>query len=118
VRCILDSMAVAIRHAVRDAVRLAGRPVRTVHVVGGGVANALFCQLVADACQLPVVAGPVEAACWGNALIQARALGVAGQSLPELRSLVRQAVRLIEYRPEGPEQAWDRAEQIVLASRL
>jgi rhamnulokinase len=117
VRCILDSMAVAIRHAVRDAVRLTGRPARTVHVVGGGVANALFCQLVADACQLPVVAGPVEAACWGNALIQARALGVAGQSLPELRSLVRQAVRLIEYRPEGSERAWDRAEQIVLASR-
>jgi rhamnulokinase len=117
VRCILDSMAVAIRHAVRDAVRLTGRPARTVHVVGGGAANALFCQLVADACQLPAVAGPVEAACWGNALIQARALGVAGQSLPELRSLVRQAVRLIEYRPQGPERAWDRAEEIVLASR-
>src|SRR5580692_1043079 len=93
-RCILDSMAVAIRHAVRDAVRLTARPVRTVHVVGGGVANPLFCQLVADACQLPVVAGPVEAACWGNTLIQARTLGAAGGSLPELRSLVRQAVRL------------------------
>ena len=82
-RCILDSMAVAIRHAVRDAVRLTARPVRTVHVVGGGVANPLFCQLVADACQLPVVAGPTEAACWGNTLIQARALGAAGRSLPQ-----------------------------------
>ena len=117
VRCILDSMAVAVRHAVRDAVRLTGRPVRTVHVVGGGVANALFCQLVADACQLPVVAGPVEAACWGNTLIQARALGAAGRSLPELRSLVRQGVRLTGYQPAGPEQAWERAEAIVLASR-
>jgi len=117
VRCILDSMAVAIRHAVRDAVRLTGRPVRTVHVVGGGVANALFCQLVADACQLPVVAGPVEAACWGNTLIQARALGAAARSLPGLRSLVRQAVRLTEYRPAGAEQTWQRAEEIVLASR-
>jgi len=117
VRCILDSMAVAIRHAVRDAVRLTGRPVRTVHVVGGGVANALFCQLVADACQLPVVAGPVEAACWGNTLIQARALGAAARSLPGLRSLVRQAVRLTEYQPAGAEQTWQRAEEIVLASR-
>ena len=116
-RCILDSMAVAIRQAVRDAVRLTGRPVRTVHVVGGGVANALFCQLVADACQLPVVAGPTEAACWGNTLIQARALGVAGATLPELRSLVRQGVRLTAYQPEAPDQAWDRAEAIVLASR-
>jgi rhamnulokinase len=117
VRCILDSMALAIRHAVRDAVRLAGRPVRTVHVVGGGVANPLFCQLVADACQLPVVAGPVEAACWGNTLIQARALGAGGGSLPELRALVRKAVSLTGYQPEGRAQAWDRADQVVLASR-
>jgi rhamnulokinase len=118
VRCILDSMAVAIRHAVRDAVWLTGRPVRTVHVVGGGVANPLFCQLVADACRLPVVAGPVEAACWGNALTQARALGVVGASLPEMRSLVRSAVRLTGYQPDGSDREWDRAQEMVLASRL
>jgi rhamnulokinase len=117
VRCILDSMAVAILQAVRDAIRLTGRLVGTVHVVGGGVANALFCQLVADACRLPVVAGPTEAACWGNTLIQARALGAAGRSLPELRSLVRQGVRLTSYQPEGTDQAWDRAEAIVLSGR-
>lgn len=117
-RCILDSMAVAIRHAVRDAIRLTGRTVRTVHVVGGGVANPLFCQLVADACQLPVVAGPTEAASWGNVLVQARALGVAGASLPELRSYVRRGTRLIAYQPgEEEEGAWERADDIVLASR-
>jgi rhamnulokinase len=116
-RCILDSMAVAIRQAVRDAVRLTGRPVPTVHVVGGGVANALFCQLVADACGLPVVAGPVEAACWGNTLIQARALGAAGATLPDLRSVIRGAVQLVRYQPSGHDQAWDRADGVVLASR-
>jgi rhamnulokinase len=116
-RCILDSMAVAIRHAVRDAVQLTGRPVPTVHVVGGGVANALFCQLVADACGRPVVAGPVEAACWGNTLIQARALGAAGTTLPDLRSVIRRAVQLVRYQPSGNDQVWDRADEIVLASR-
>jgi rhamnulokinase len=116
-RCILDSMAVAIRQAVRDAVRLTGRAVRTVHMVGGGVANALFGQLVADACGRPVVAGPVEAACWGNTLIQARALGAAGATLPELRSEVRRAVQLVRYQPSDREQAWARADEIVLASR-
>ena len=116
-RCILDSMAVAIRHAVRDAAGLISRPVRTVHVVGGGVANPLFCQLVADACGLPVVAGPIEAASWGNTLFQARALGTASSSLPELRSLVRQAVRLASYQPSGPGQAWDRADEIVFSDR-
>jgi rhamnulokinase len=116
-RCILDSMAVAIRHAVRDAARLTGRPVRTVHVVGGGVANPLFCQLVADACGLPVVAGPTEAASWGNVLAQARALGVAGGSLAELRSYVRNGTRLVRYQPDEQEEAWERADGIVLASR-
>jgi rhamnulokinase len=116
-RCILDSMAVAIRHAVRDAARVTGRPVRTVHVVGGGVASPLFCQLVADACGLPVVAGPTEAASWGNVLVQARALGVAGGSLAELRSYVRRGTRLVGYQPDEEEEAWERADGIVLASR-
>ena len=117
VRCILDSMAVAIRHAVRDAARVTGRPVRTVHVVGGGVASPVFCQLVADACGLPVVAGPTEAASWGNVLVQARALGVTGASLPELRSFVRRGTRLDSYQPDEQEEAWERADEIVLASR-
>ncbi|HTQ92877.1 MAG TPA: rhamnulokinase family protein [Streptosporangiaceae bacterium] len=116
-RCILDSMAVAIRHAIRDAVRITARPVRTVHVVGGGVANPLFCQLVADACGLPVVAGPTEAASWGNALVQARALGVIAGSLPELRSLIRRGVRPATYLPGSSEKAWERASDIVLSSR-
>jgi rhamnulokinase len=116
-RCILDSMAVAIRHAIHDAVRITGRAVRTVHIVGGGVANPLFCQLVADACGLPAVAGPTEAASWGNVLVQARALGAAGGSLPELRSLVRRGVSLARYSPDGKETVWARAGDIVLSSR-
>jgi rhamnulokinase len=116
-RCILDSMVVAIRHAVRDAVRVTGHLVSTVHIVGGGVANPLFCQLVADACGLPTVAGPTEAASWGNVLVQAGALGVTGGSLPQLRSLVRRGVRLVSYAPAGQETAWARADEVVLASR-
>jgi rhamnulokinase len=64
-----------------------------------------------------VVAGPVEAACWGNTLIQARALGAAGATLPELRSVIRRDVQLVGYQPSGHDQAWDRADEIVLASR-
>lgn len=105
VRCVLESLALGHRAAIRDAVRLSGRPVEVVHVVGGGARNALLCRLTADACGLPVVAGPVEATAIGNALVQARAHGLVGDP----RELVRRTQRLTVYEPRGDEAAWDRA---------
>lgn len=89
VRCVLDSLALAYSQAVSAAQRLSGRHADVVHVVGGGSRNDLLCQLAADACGLPVVAGPAEATALGNILVQARALGAAPGSLPEMRALVR-----------------------------
>jgi rhamnulokinase len=103
VRCVLDSLALAYRAAVADAVRLSGRPVEVVHIVGGGVRNEPLCQLTADACDLPVVAGPVEAAALGNVLVQARAAGVVG---PDLRAVVRSTQHLSHYEPSGDAAAW------------
>jgi rhamnulokinase len=107
VRCILESLALAHRRAVRAAQALSGRVVDVVHIVGGGSRNTLLCQLTADACGLPVVAGPVEATAWGNALVQGRALGAASGALPDLRALLRQHVELTHYRPRGDVGAWD-----------
>ena len=76
VRCILDSLAAAYGRAVRDAARLSGQTVEVVHLVGGGARNSLLCQLTADACEVPVLAGPVEATALGNVLVQARASGL------------------------------------------
>jgi rhamnulokinase len=106
VRCILDSLALAHRIAVREAAALSGAPVEVVHVVGGGARNALLCQLTADACELPVVAGPVEATAIGNALVQARTLGMAGTDRWSLRALVRQTQPLRRYQPTGQSARW------------
>ncbi|MCO5967473.1 rhamnulokinase [Actinoallomurus soli] len=105
VRCILESLALGHRAAFRDAARLSGKQVEVVHIVGGGARNTLLCQLTADACGLPVVAGPVEATAIGNALAQARAHGLA----TDPRALVRRTQDLTVYRPRGDEAAWDRA---------
>jgi rhamnulokinase len=110
VRCILDSLALAYRRSVRRAVQLSGRDVEVVHLVGGGARNALLCQLTADACGLPVVAGPVEAAALGNALVQARAAGVLDGGLSGLRTLLRETSQLQTYRPSGSGKVWDAAE--------
>jgi rhamnulokinase len=116
VRCILDSLALAYRRTIRRTAELSGRDVEIVHLVGGGARNALLCQLTADACGRPVLAGPVEAAALGNVLIQARGLGALSGGLPELRALLRatQDARLFLPTP-GADAAWRAAERRVRA---
>jgi len=106
VRCIVDSLALAHRRAVEDAQRLSGQDVDIVHIVGGGARNELLCQLTADACGLPVEAGPHEATAIGNALVQARALGRSGEDLATMRALVRAAQPIRRYEPAGDPRAW------------
>jgi rhamnulokinase len=100
-RCVLDSLALAHRDALADAQALSGRHVDVVHVVGGGSRNELLCQLTADACGLPVVAGPAEATALGNVLVQGRAVGAIGGGLAEMRALLRGSQELRRYEPSG-----------------
>ena len=99
VRAIIDSLADAFRCTIADAERLSGRTARRIHLVGGGSQNTLLCQLTADACERPVIAGPVEATAIGNVLVQARAHGMILGDLPAMRDLVRATQPLREYRP-------------------
>ena len=70
-----------------------------VHIVGGGARNGLLCQLTADACEVPVLAGPVEATALGNVLVQARARGLVSGDLESLRALVRATQDIRRYEP-------------------
>ena len=108
-RLVLDSLALAYRRCVATGSSLAGVAPQVVHVVGGGSENELLCQLTADACGLPVVAGPKEAAAIGNVLVQARALGVPLETVGEMRALVRRTTELKRYEPADT-AAWDALE--------
>jgi len=99
VRCILDSLARAFARGIADARRLSGRDIAIIHIVGGGSRNELLCQLTADACGLPVMAGPVEATALGNVLVQARARGLIRGDLATLRSVIRSTQPLRRYEP-------------------
>ena len=109
VRCILDSLALAYRRAIRQVQELSGRHADVLHVVGGGSRNSLLCQLTADACGLPVVAGPAEGAALGNILVQARALGAAPADLAGMRALLRASVKLRRFEPSGNGRDWSAA---------
>jgi rhamnulokinase len=110
VRCILDSLALAYRRAIAEAQSLSGRHADVVHVVGGGARNELLCQLTADATGLPVIAGPAEATCFGNVLVQARALGAAPGDLAGMRALIRSTQPLRSFAPaRDGTRAWAQA---------
>jgi rhamnulokinase len=104
VRAILLSLACKYRVVLRRLERVTGRPVRCVHVIGGGARNALLCQLTADVLELPVLAGPIEATALGNVLVQARDAGLLG-SLSELRAVASASARPTTYEPETDRSA-------------
>lgn len=119
-RCILDSLAVAYRRAIRDAAELSGHEIGVVHVVGGGSRNALLMQLTADATGLEVVAGPEESTALGNVLVQARSMGAlpTGErsGLASLREVAARGVELTSFRPSLETevcQGWAEAEREV-----
>lgn len=116
-RCIIDSLALAYRRAIRGISLITGVRVDAVHVVGGGALNELLCQLTADACGVRVHAGPVEAAAIGNALMQLRGLGAIDEDLLGMRRLVATSFPTRRYEPtlaDGP--LWDDAEASLAAS--
>jgi rhamnulokinase len=117
-RCIIDSLALTYRVAIRDACEMAGRDIEVVHIVGGGSQNQLLCQLTAEATGLPVVAGPTEGTAMGNLLVQARAMGVLSGGLTELREVARASSTLKRYTPGVlgiSQQQWADAERRAFA---
>ncbi len=103
VRCCLESLALRYRATLDDLEELVGHRLDVIHVVGGGSRNRLLCQLTADACDRPVVAGPVEATALGNLVVQMLATG----ALPDVaagRAIIAASVTLETYAPRADDR--------------
>jgi len=107
IRCALESLALKYRLVLEGLEELTGVKTEVIHIVGGGTQNELLCQFTANACNRPVVAGPVEATALGNVLVQARTAGAAG-SLADIREIVARSVELKHYQPNDT-AAWEEA---------
>ena len=112
-RCVLESLCLLYSHTVQDLLGLTGRQLSTIRIVGGGVMNHLLCQMVADACDIEVVAGPVEAAALGNAVLQAVATGhILG--CDQRRVAIGESVHLSHYRPRLDDRWKSSSDQIAV----
>jgi len=109
VRCALESLALKYQTVLGCLEKVSGKRVEVIHIVGGGSRNALLNQFTADACNRPVLAGPVEATVLGNVLMQARACSEI-DSLSELRSIVRNSCEIQSFTPKPSQiSAWREA---------
>jgi rhamnulokinase len=98
IRCCLDSLAHAYRQALDGLEHLLGTKFDALHIVGGGSQNRLLNQLTADACGIPVVAGPSEATAIGNVLAQLVASGAVAD-WAQARALARHSFPTETFTP-------------------
>ena len=107
VRCAYESLALKYRQVLGCLEELTGNRLDVIHIVGGGSQSDILNQFTADACQRPVITGPMEATAMGNLLVQVRSSGELS-SLAEMREVVRRSaqVRTFEPRDSG---AWETA---------
>ena len=99
VRCIHESLALKYRSALEEIKSCTGKSYQVIHMVGGGTQSTLLCQMTANACACPVIAGPVEATVYGNAAVQLLAAG-AIKNLEEARSLIAASEKTVRYEPQ------------------
>ena len=107
IRCAYESLALKYREVLGSLEELTGESIEVIHIVGGGSQNRMLNQLAADACQRPVITGPIEATAMGNLLTQVRASGELG-SLAEMREVVRASSAVQRYEPAAWNEAADR----------
>jgi rhamnulokinase len=113
-RCAFESLALSYRLVKEELESLLGKGLSRIRIIGGGSRNAFLNQLCANACQLPVSAGPVEASALGNLCAQMIALGEIA-NLDEARALIRMSFEIQEFEPEEPvpDHVWKQFRQYV-----
>lgn len=104
VRCAYESLALRYREVLGWLEELTGNRIEVIHIVGGGSQSQVLNQFAADACQRPVLTGPVEATAMGNLLTQVRASGELA-TLAEMRAVIRKSCDVQRYEPQSA-AAW------------
>ena len=100
-RCVYESIALQYRRTFDQLCAVTQRSWFALRIVGGGSSNQMLDQMIADALDLPVYAGPSEAASIGNILMQAAACG-AVSGLAELRRISAASFSTVLFEPRDP----------------
>ena len=114
-RCILESLALKYRWVLESLESLVGHRLDVIRVVGGGTQNQLLSQFTADACNRPVVTGPIEATALGNLMMQAIATGHLAD-VTAGRQAIANSIERLYFEPRDVErwsEAYERYREII-----
>jgi len=104
-RCIYESLAMRLKYDFNNLVKLTGKKIELIHLMGGGARNKFLCQLIANATGAPTMAGPYEATSVGNLLMQLKASGEI-KNLDEGRNISLNSSTVSSYEPKDIDR-WD-----------
>ncbi|MCL1927938.1 MAG: rhamnulokinase [Treponema sp.] len=99
VRCVYESLAMKYRRNLELLKEVTGISFSVINIIGGGSKDSLMCSFTANACCLPVAAGPQEATVLGNILVQLIAAGKI-TSIKEGRNIIVDSFPTQVYEPE------------------
>lgn len=106
-RIVYESLALKYRYVLDQLREIAGFPIDTIYIIGGGVQNEFLCQCTANACGIPVVTGPSEGTALGNIMVQAMAAGKVN-SRSAIREIIRNSFPVKMYEPSDT-SVWEDA---------
>lgn len=107
VRCVYESLAMKYKYCILEIIDAVGKEFDTVNIVGGGSQAEILCQMVADASNMRVSAGPVEATAIGNISVQLLAEGVF-KDVKEVREWIKELIAVKSYFPSAKKRGWDK----------
>jgi len=112
---IFASLALTVKKYLTEMEDFTGRNIETLHMIGGGVYNALLCQLISNITGAAILAGPAESASMGNLIMQLKAGGDI-KDVGQGRELIYRSIDIQEYHPRDRsywEEGFDRFKGIL-----
>ncbi len=100
--CIYHSLADRYKEILDMLQSFAPFKIEKLHVIGGGSANDLMSQWTANAINMPVVAGPIEATAIGNIMMQAKTMGLLTDRW-QIRKLIAKTFQVKTFYPHNNE---------------
>ena len=97
--CVYKSLAKCYADAIKGLSGITDKKYTSINIIGGGSQDMYLNQQTANACRIPVYAGPIEGTCIGNLIVQYIQNG-SFKDVEEAHECIRRSFPIREVIPE------------------